>query len=68
MKKNNNFGKDNKYKLYRTMYEIIHPTISKKNISNYRIVLDDGIAPIRVFYPNKVSKLDSVIIYIPGEL
>ena len=26
---------EDKYKLYRTVHEIIHPTISKKNISNY---------------------------------
>lgn len=55
-----------RYKLYRTVYEIIHPTISKKNISSYKIVVDDDIVPLRIFYPNKVSNLNSIIIYLHG--
>lgn len=62
----NDFDTENKYKLYRTVYEIIHPTISKKNISSYKIVLDDNLSPLRVFYPEKVSTISSVIIYIHG--
>lgn len=62
----NSFDKTLKYKLYRTMYEIIHPTISKKNISSYRIVFNDEVLPVRVFYPKKVSNISKVIIYIPG--
>lgn len=61
-----NFSNEEKYKLYRTMYEIIHPSISKKNISSYKIVLDDNYLPVRVFYPLKVSSIDSVIIFVPG--
>ena len=60
------FDLDGKYKLYRSLYEILHPTISKKNISNYKIVLDDFLVPIRVFYPKKVSEINSFIIYIHG--
>lgn len=62
----NSFDKTLKYKLYRTVYEIIHPTISKKNISSYRIVFNDDVLPVRVFYPKKVSNISKVIIYIPG--
>ena len=29
------FGTKDTYKLYRSVYEIIHPAISKRNISNY---------------------------------
>lgn len=60
------FDLENKYKLYRTTYEIIHPTISKKNISNYKIIINDSLVPLRIFYPDKISTLTSVIIYIHG--
>lgn len=63
----NSFEEEPKYKLYRTVYEIIHPTISKKNISNYRIVLQEGLLPVRVFYPKKVSNLTSIILFIHGD-
>ena len=62
-----NFSSDEKYKLFRNMYEVIHPTISKRNISNYRIVLDENILPIRVFYPKKLSTINSAILFVPGE-
>ena len=62
-----NFSTEEKYKLFRNMYEVIHPTISKKNISSYRIVLDENILPVRVFYPKKLANINSVIIFIPGE-
>lgn len=62
----NSFDQTLKYKLYRTVYEIIHPTISKKNISSYRIVFNDDVLPVRVFYPKKVSNISKVIIYVPG--
>lgn len=62
-----NFSNDEKYKLFRNMYEVIHPTISKRNISNYRIILDENILPIRVFYPQKLSTINSVILFVPGE-
>lgn len=62
----NSFDQTLKYKLYRTVYEIIHPTISKKNISSYRIVFNEDVLPVRVFYPKKVSNISRVIIYVPG--
>lgn len=61
------FGTENTYKLYRTIYEIIHPTISKRNISNYKIIIDENLVPLRIFYPKKISKLEKAIIYIPGK-
>lgn len=61
-----NFCEVTKYKLYRTVCEILHPTISKKNISNYKVVFDEKLLPTHVFYPKRVSNLDSVIIMIPG--
>lgn len=62
-----NFDQVSTYKLYRNVYEIVHPTISKKNISNYRIVLKDDLMPLRIFYPNKVSNLTSIIIFVHGD-
>mgnify|MGYP004610326851 FL=1 len=62
----NSFEKEFKYKLYRTVYEVVHPTISKKNISSYRIMFKDDILPVRVFYPKKVSNINRIIFYIAG--
>lgn len=56
-----------KYKLYKSVYEIIHPAISKKNVSSYRIVLRDDLLPLLVFYPKKVSSLESIILFVPGD-
>ena len=61
-----NFETEDTYKLYRTVYEIIHPTISKKNISNYKIIVEESLTPLRIFYPQKISKLEKAIIYVPG--
>lgn len=68
MKKNvgDNFSTTEMYKLYRTVYELFHPAISKKNISNYKVVLDEKLLPILVFYPEKISNAKSIIIYVPG--
>ena len=63
---NNEFDKEIKYKLFRTVNEILHPTISKKNISDYKIIMDDDILPVRVFYPKQVTSIDKVIIYVHG--
>ncbi len=60
------FTNKNTYKLYREVGELLHPVISKRNISNYKIVFKDEMMPIRVFYPKKVSFLKEVIIFIPG--
>lgn len=62
------FGTEDTYKLYRTVYEIIHPTISKKNISDYKIIIQEDLVPLRIFYPKKISKLEKAIIYVPGKL
>ena len=61
------FDKEERYKLYRRVKDLTHPTISKKNISEYKIVLEEDLFPVRVFYPNKVSNLDEVVIDIPGD-
>jgi len=65
--KQNEFELEEKYKLYRTVKELLHPTISKRNISNYKIVVDENKLLLRVFYPKKVSNINKVIIFIPGE-
>ena len=65
--KQNEFELEEKYKLYRTVKELLHPTISKRNISNYKIVVDEDLLLLRVFYPKKVSNIHDVIIFIPGE-
>lgn len=65
---NNAFEKEEKYKLYRTVREILHPTISKKNISDYKIIVDDNLLPLRIFYPQKVSNMNKVTIYIHGDI
>lgn len=57
---------DEKYKLYKSVREILHPAISKKNISNYKIILKEELLPIRIFYPKKVTSLEKVIIYVQG--
>ena len=62
-----NFGDVEKYKLYRNVYEILHPTISKKNISNYKVLFDEKLLPVLVFYPEKISNVESIIIYVPGD-
>ena len=66
MNKKDFFTSKNTYKLYREVGELLHPVISKKNISNYKIVFEDEIMPVRVFYPKKVSFLKGVIIFVPG--
>ena len=63
---NNEFDEEIKYKLFRTVNEILHPTISKKNISDYKIIMDDDILPVRVFYPKKITGIDKIVIYVHG--
>jgi len=64
--RHNEFDDELKYKLFRTVKEILHPTISKKNISNYKIIVNEKIIPVRVFYPKKVTNMKKVIIFIHG--
>ncbi len=52
--------------LYRNIYDIFHPSISRKNISDYKIIVNDNLIPVRIFYPDKEAKLDKIIIYIHG--
>lgn len=63
----NEFDKDIKYRLYRTVKELLHPTISKKNISEYKIIIKDDLLPLYVYYPKKVSTMEKVLIYIHGD-
>lgn len=62
----NAFDKETKYKLFRSVRELIKPTISKKNVSDYKIILDDSILPVRVFYPKQVTDIHNILIYIHG--
>ena len=62
----NEFDKEEKYKLFRTVREILHPSISKKNISSYRIIITEELLPLRIYYPKKVGNIENVIIYIHG--
>ena len=62
-----NFDSLIKYKLYRNVKDLIHPSISKRNISDYKIIFNDDLLPVRVFYPKKVSHMDKVVIYIPRD-
>ena len=63
----NDFEKEPKYKLFRSVKELLHPSISKKNISDYRIVIDEESFPIVAFYPKKVSNINRVMIFIHGD-
>ncbi len=56
-----------RYRLYRELRGIFHPSISRENISNYQIVLENDLLPIRVFYPRKDIPLDHIIIYVTTE-
>ncbi len=62
----NDKKEDEKYKLYKSVREILHPAISKKNISNYKIILKEELLPIRIYYPKKVTNLEKVIVYVQG--
>ena len=64
--KQNEFDNETKYRLFRTVKEILHPSISKKNISDYNIIIEEDILPVRVFYPKKVTGISKVIIMIHG--
>lgn len=53
-------------RLYRKLYDIMHPSISRKNISEYQIILQDDLIPVRIFYPDTDAKLDKIVIYVHG--
>lgn len=63
----NIFDNKEKYKLYRNVVDLLKPSISKRNISDYKIMLSSTYFPIRVFYPNKLKDMENIIIYIPGD-
>ena len=65
--KMNDFDKELKYNLYRNVKEILHPTISKRNISNYKIIINEDLMPLRIFYPKRVSNIENIVIYIHGD-
>lgn len=62
----NEFDNEVKYRLFRRVNEILHPSISKKNISDYTIIMEEDLLPVRVFYPKKVTGISHVIIYLHG--
>ena len=66
MKYDNNFDDKARYKLYKDVKDLLHPTISKSNISDYKIVFKDELLPVRIFYPKKLRNIKHIIIYIPG--
>lgn len=66
MKQIDNFDGNLHYRLYSNIGKIIHPTISKNNISSYKVVLSEDVLPVRIFYPERVSKIEKIIIYIHG--
>ena len=55
------FNEANKYNLYRSVKDILHPSISKKNVSNYNIIVSEDILPIQVFYPKKITDIKKII-------
>ena len=63
----NNFEDEDRYNLFRSVGELIHPVISKRNISDYNIILEEYLYPVRVYYPKKVSNIKKVIIYVHGD-
>lgn len=62
-----NFKNEVMYRLFRSVEDLISPTISKRNISNYKVILDVDVFPILTFYPKKVSNISKVNIFIPSE-
>lgn len=63
----NEFDNELKYRLFRSVGKILHPTISKRNISDYRIILEESLPEVRVFYPKKISNIQKVMIFIHGK-
>ena len=53
-------------KLYRNLYELIKPSISRKNITEYSIVLNDNVLPIKVFYPQNRIGIESSYFILTG--
>ena len=62
----NEFDDEIRYRLFRSVKDILHPAISKKNVSNYKIVIEQDILPVRIFYPKKVTGISKIMIMIHG--
>ena len=62
----NEFDDEIKYRLFRSVKDILHPAISKKNVSNYKIVIEQDILPVRIFYPKRVTGISKIMIMIHG--
>lgn len=54
-------------KLYRKLEEVFHPSISRENISNYKIILQNDLIPVGIFYPKKEVPLNRMMIYITDQ-
>ena len=48
--------------LYKSLIDIVKPSISRRNISSYKIILSDILIPIRVYYPRVSTELNKLII------
>ena len=48
--------------LYKSLADIVKPSISRNNISAYKIILSDIMIPIRVYYPEISTQLNKLII------
>ena len=44
----NEFDNEIKYKLYRNVRELLYPSISKKNISDYKVIVDEDSRPFKI--------------------
>lgn len=53
-------------KLYRDIIDILNPSISRKNISDYKIIIRDDLLQVQIYYPSINTTLDKVSIYIHG--
>ncbi len=56
---------DKNYKLYRKIYEFIHPALNKNHF-DYNFLIDDKSVPVRFFYPNNEKLFNPIIIYFHG--
>ncbi len=52
--------------LYREVKDILSPSISRKNISDYKIIFREDLSPVQIYYPNIDVELDKISIYIHG--
>ena len=48
--------------LYKSLADIVKPSISRRNISSYEIILSDVLVPVKVYYPEISAQLNKLII------